>query len=1046
MMHHSWAGVFPPVFAGRTLAETWTALALLLGIVLGSVYFRSRSERLLSRPKVFVFMQIALGISSVLAMQLLISLGNFPEVFQSGGGTAAASAVPGALLSFGIFFVPAFLFSGLLAYGLGSRSFSIFLFLGCALGALGKVFFIVPAGGLWAACLTGSAVIIASGLIGLLAPGPRATPDHGPARGGDPDTGKTGLNESGVRVTGFGGPAAIGYAGYFLLTLLFAVISSRLIFISAGRTLQAESIVAAVFFAGLALGQLLSTGALRHRLGTMAWWGSAAALAGLFGLLAGRQAPSLPLTFLRLVGDGTPAWPGILGSYWMLALMWLASPAILLGSTLLPVQGLPRRVAASGERPIRGGKGWDLTAAASGTLLAVLLACFVPSRRLSIETLLNFVPWISIALGLLMLSLSRARRSLKVVVAACIVPAALILTLTSPAWNPGITTAGLYVRPARFSGTVGLRAVLSETDVIASEESPLAMVSVERTPDAITLKADGIFRAGTAGNGMAERLSAHIPMLLHDRPRSLLVIGAGTGAKLAAAGAYPVETIECVEGTHITERTLRPFASHNRDALRDKRLTMKYAEPWNYISVSNTQYDVVLLESPRPFTGYGAKLLTADFFELLRSRLGPGGMACQAINTADFSPELLGMVTEAFATFFPHVSAWWTGGFDILLVGAMEPHTFDPDAVAARMALPAVSEDLARINISGPFNILALYVAGREEILSAGNGSHSNTLLKNRLAHQWPVQTLRPVRGEAFEMLNRANADPFGLVESGAADPMRFESAREDLARCAEARSLYVKSANEVAAGSVMRGISLLDEAMNSCRHTGMLKFPMSEYYMLMSRRNMAAGRLGEAVENARRAVELDPLGPSTFYNLASIQLESDPATATALLARATELDPSYIPAYLLKAKAELSEGKPRDATETIGRVLSVEPFNATAHHLKGLSLIQRKQYEAGRLEIQKALEGMPGDLDLMEALAYTWVMQGRMERAGDLYREVLEVEPDRFGALNNYATVLAEQGKLEEAVAAWTRALALSPGNRDIMANIEEARQNMRR
>ncbi|MFC1800398.1 tetratricopeptide repeat protein, partial [Candidatus Eisenbacteria bacterium] len=245
---------------------------------------------------------------------------------------------------------------------------------------------------------------------------------------------------------------------------------------------------------------------------------------------------------------------------------------------------------------------------------------------------------------------------------------------------------------------------------------------------------------------------------------------------------------------------------------------------------------------------------------------------------------------------------------------------------------------------------------------------------------------------------------------------------------------LYLRSADQVAAGSIVQGISLLGDAVNTCRLNGMLEFPLSEYYMLLSRRNMAAGRLEDATESARRAIELNPLAPAAFYNLA------------ALLGRATELDPTYIPGYLLKAKAELSEGRPRDATQTVGRVLSVEPFNPTAHHLKGLSLIQREQYEAGRLELEKALDGMPGNPDLMEALAYSWLMQGRLDRAGDLYRQVLRVEPERFGALNNYATVLAEEGKLDEAVAAWTRALALSPGNQDIMANIEEARQKMRR
>jgi tetratricopeptide (TPR) repeat protein len=376
----------------------------------------------------------------------------------------------------------------------------------------------------------------------------------------------------------------------------------------------------------------------------------------------------------------------------------------------------------------------------------------------------------------------------------------------------------------------------------------------------------------------------------------------------------------------------------------------------------------------------------------------------------------------------------------------MEPHLVDPETLGMRMAQAPVAGDLSQMNISEPFGILALYLTGREEIVSMGAGLPLNTVVKNRLAHLWPKQTLLPRRSDALGDLNRASLNPLAIVEPARDDPARFEGTRESLDRCAEARGLYLRSADQVAAGNIMRGVSLLGEALDTCELNGVLTFPLSEYYMLLSRRQKAEGRLEDAVQAARRAVELDPLGPATFYNLASIELENDPATATALLARATELDPGYIPGYLLKAKAELADARPRDATGTVGRVLSVEPFNPIAHHLKGLSLIQREQYEAGRLELERALEGMPGNLDLMEAIAYSWIMQGRMNRAGSLYRKVLEAEPDRFGALNNYATVLAEQGKLEEAVATWTRALALSPGNPDIMANIEEARQKMRR
>jgi len=1021
-LYHAWSRVFPPVFASRSLSGMWTGICLLLGILLGSLYFKSRSERLRSRPKLFVFMQVALGIASVLAMRLLVSLAGLPGALASAGGSSAAVAgILGGVLSFGILFVPAFLLSGLLAYGLGSRHFSIFLFLGCALGALGQAFLIAPTGGLWLSCLAGSGIVIVSGLIGFLAARPAV----------EPETGESGAGMEPGRLI------ALCYGGYLLSAVLFAVLASRLIFLCAGHTVQASSITAATFFIGLALGSALSVGRLKDRLSTVTWLGAAAGLSGLFGLAISRQAPSLPLTFLSLAGDGATTWSGLLTIYWTLALLWLLLPGILIGSTLPSV---------AYKTPTRGGQGWGLTAAAAGVLLALLGTCFLPSPEWSLKTLLTLLPWLSIGLGVIMLAMSRAGRGRRVFVIACILLAAAAVTATLPAWNAGILTSGVYVGPARFAETEGLRALLSEAEVIAYGESPGGVISVERTPDAMTVKVNGTVRALTAGNGVSERVSAHIPLLLHDRPRSLLVLGFGTGARLAAAETHPLERISCVEGMHASGRTLRPFASHNRDALRDTRLTMTYADPRHYLSVSNQSHDLILLESPVPFTRHGAELLTAGFFKLLRSRLSAGGMACQAISTADLSPELLGIVARTFTAVFPHVSVWWTGGFDILLVGGMEPHMFDPDTVEMRMAIPSIGEDLARMNITEPPGILALYMTGREEILSLAGGLSSNTVVMNRLACQWPRQTLRRRRGDAFGAAHRTGISPLAVVKPAEGDPSRFEWARDRLDRCADARDLYLRSAEEVASGNVRQGISLLGEAVSTCGLNGTLMFPLSEYYMLLSRRSMDAGRLEDAVESARRAVELDPLGPATFYNLANIELRRDPPTASALLARAIELDPAYIPAYLLKAKAELSEGKPRDATGTVGHVLSVEPFNPTAHQLKGLSLIRRKQYEAGRLELERALEGRPGDLDVMEALAYSWLMEGRLDRARDLYRQVLEAEPERLGALNNYATVLAEEGEYGQAVEAWTRALALSPGNPDIMANIREARQNMRR
>jgi spermidine synthase len=605
--------------------------------------------------------------------------------------------------------------------------------------------------------------------------------------------------------------------------------------------------------------------------------------------------------------------------------------------------------------------------------------------------------------------------------------------------------------PEQYADTERLEALLSKTDVFGYEETPGGISSVSRSFEAIAIKANGTLVASTSAAAVSERMSAHIPLLLHPEPASLMAVGFGTGAGLAAAQTYPLQGIVCVEGTHAGPRTLRPFASHNRDALGDPRLTMVFTDPWHYLSVNDRSYDVILLESPLPFTRAGSKLLTSGFFELVRSRLEPGGLACQCINTADLSSDMLGVVVRTFTELFPHVSAWWTGRHGVMLLGGMEPNVFISGKVRKRMAEGATRDDLALVNMHEPLGILALYIAGRDELRELGAGMSPNTVLENRLAGEWPRQTLSTARSATFDALQRisareGSAGAVSMLRPSEGDTGTIEEAGRLLDFCSDARGLYLRSAEAVLSGDLRRGVTLLEEALSICSLNGTLLFPLSDYYMRLSERSLAAGRLGDALESARRAVELLPLSAPTFYNLAYIELQRDPETAIALLGRATELDPDYIPGYLLKARAELAAGKPKDATETVGRVLSVEPFNARAHHLKGLSLLHREQYEAGRLELESALEGRPGDPDILEALAFGWLLEGRFERSQDVYRQVLAIDPTRLGALNNYATALAEQGKYEEAVEIWTRALALSPGNQDIIANIQDARQNMRR
>ena len=97
--------------------------------------------------------------------------------------------------------------------------------------------------------------------------------------------------------------------------------------------------------------------------------------------------------------------------------------------------------------------------------------------------------------------------------------------------------------------------------------------------------------------------------------------------------------------------------------------------------------------------------------------------------------------------------------------------------------------------------------------------------------------------------------------------------------------------------------------------------------------------------------------------------------------------------------------------------------------------------YEKGRAELDVVLDARPRNTEAMAAVAYSWLLQGELDRAQELYERILKITPDHLGALNNYATVLAEKREYGKAISIWTRALRLDPDNRNIRDNIEEAK-----
>ena len=119
----------------------------------------------------------------------------------------------------------------------------------------------------------------------------------------------------------------------------------------------------------------------------------------------------------------------------------------------------------------------------------------------------------------------------------------------------------------------------------------------------------------------------------------------------------------------------------------DARWTLEYGDGRRTLAREDALYDVIQADAILPEGSHSGLLYSEEFLEQVRRRLAPGGLYVQ------WAPTL--RVVETFTAVFPHALLLLPGN---VLVGSDSPITFAPEALAARLAQPAMRSHLAAGN------------------------------------------------------------------------------------------------------------------------------------------------------------------------------------------------------------------------------------------------------------------------------------------------------------------------------------------------------------
>jgi Flp pilus assembly protein TadD len=188
------------------------------------------------------------------------------------------------------------------------------------------------------------------------------------------------------------------------------------------------------------------------------------------------------------------------------------------------------------------------------------------------------------------------------------------------------------------------------------------------------------------------------------------------------------------------------------------------------------------------------------------------------------------------------------------------------------------------------------------------------------------------------------------------------------------------------------------------------------------------AGRTDEAIDQLRRAVEIDPNYAIAQNNLGVLLQPREPDVALAAYQKAIAIDPSYATAHANLGNALFQRGDFASAEKEYRRALVLEPENP--EFLIGLARLLRatKRHDEAAFQLQAACRVAPRNSTAHMELGIVLFELGRTKEGLEHLRESVHWNEESATARQNLAAALFAEGHLDDAIEQYQEALRIKP------------------
>ena len=910
-----WTRTMTNVFGTTAVAVGTVLAAFMSGLAAGSWLIGKAVDRSRNPLRLYALLEIGVAVAALIAHLLLSRIVTplYLALHELLGGSTAILSLGRFVLAFGLVMAPTMLMGATLpvlarffvrrvsAVGKGLGAVYAVNTFGALAGALAAGFVLIRVAGL---NRTVYVAVLGNLTIGALAWVLSRRPDAAPATDAPAPEKKKRKRRSPPKETtapsvyrllliglGLSGLTSFAYEIYWMRSLVFFL----------GNSTYAVTTMLAAFLAGIALGGYLArfvVDRVQDRVALFGW------IQILIGVSAAVALPAMfavadPQGLRMFLGRYTDQVAFLILSRFAIAALVMLVPATLIGATF-PLVG---RVGVSDLKHSGSVVGRVYAVNTLGNVAGALLPGLVLLQWLGIQRGILTMALINVGIGLTALGLSaRDRPKLRWAIPAAAVGTAVML----------------FQAPIDFQFPSEAQASFHR--VLYYREGPSATTMVLTDPEMRekSMCVDGVDIGGNAFTEFKQLLLAHLPKILLDDVSPELSIGLGSGILAGESARHDrVQAITCVEIEPSVVAGAELFGEESHRVLQDPRVRVVVDDVANHLRTTPETYRVISADekTSQEYASNGFSY-SREYYELLRRRLAPGGIVVQWVPTT-LPPSQYAMVLATFTRSMPHVWLWYfpparqLSTYNTILVGSNDPIDLDFGAVRRRLELePKAFESITRYGLTSAESWLAHVAVDGETIRARLEDTPENSFNRPRYEFYspWDYAAPSPVRLAAnldliIEL--RRTAEP--------ALPSRMNPDDEDRDRLAgslAAAGEFLVANRRSLGGAPLDELRLrLDSALtrapwdDSLRaNAALLFYEISTSYVNrqdfgtaadLLRSALAAdggnavfhvhysfllirlGQVGQALEQARLAVQLDPRLPAARRNFAGLLLQT---------------------------------------------------------------------------------------------------------------------------------------------------------------------------